>query len=142
MMLNHLGLNVADFDRSKDFYERALAPLGISLIMEPVPGVAGFGEDEKPYFWIARDRGAPQTGVHVAFEAASREPVDAFQRPRSRRVGRTTAAPACARSTTPATTAPTSWTRTATTSRPSATGRPDEPARLDHGDEVLAGAPA
>jgi catechol 2,3-dioxygenase-like lactoylglutathione lyase family enzyme len=78
MMLDHLGLNVADFDRSKDFYERALAPLGISLIMEPVPGVAGFGEDEKPYFWIARDRGAPQTGVHVAFEAASREPVDAF----------------------------------------------------------------
>lgn len=30
-MLDHLGLDVKDFERSKAFYERALAPLGISL---------------------------------------------------------------------------------------------------------------
>jgi catechol 2,3-dioxygenase-like lactoylglutathione lyase family enzyme len=77
-MLDHLGLDVTDFERSKEFYERALAPLGISLLMEPVPGVAGFGSDQKPYFWIG-DRGrAAQMGVHVAFEGASREQVDAF----------------------------------------------------------------
>jgi catechol 2,3-dioxygenase-like lactoylglutathione lyase family enzyme len=78
MMLDHLGLDVADFDRSKAFYERALAPLGITLMMEPVPGAAGFGEDQKPYFWIARRDQAPQTGVHVAFAASSRAQVDAF----------------------------------------------------------------
>jgi catechol 2,3-dioxygenase-like lactoylglutathione lyase family enzyme len=78
-MLDHLGLAVADFERSKAFYERALAPLGISLLMEPAPGVAGFGEqhDQKPYFWIA-DRDAPQTGVHVAFAVGIRDLVDSF----------------------------------------------------------------
>jgi catechol 2,3-dioxygenase-like lactoylglutathione lyase family enzyme len=77
-MLDHLGLAVADFERSKAFYEGALAPLGISVLMEPVPGIAGFGEsDGKPYFWIGT-RDAPQTGVHVAFATATRERVDAF----------------------------------------------------------------
>ena len=76
-MLDHLGIAVEDFERSKAFYEKALAPLGIELLMEPVPGIAGFGEDRKPYFWIGT-RDAPQTGVHVAFEVPSRELVDAF----------------------------------------------------------------
>ena len=77
-MLDHLGLDVTDYESSKAFYERALAPLGIGLITQPIPGVGGFGEDGKPYFWIGR-RGRPaQTGVHVAFAAASREQVDAF----------------------------------------------------------------
>jgi catechol 2,3-dioxygenase-like lactoylglutathione lyase family enzyme len=78
-MLDHLGIAVTDFDRSKAFYARALAPLGITVLMEPVPGIAGFGEqrDQKPYFWIGT-RDAAQTGVHVAFAADTRELVDAF----------------------------------------------------------------
>ena len=31
-MLDHVGFAVADAERSKHFYERALAPLGIGLI--------------------------------------------------------------------------------------------------------------
>ena len=77
-MLDHLRLDVADFARSKAFYERALAPLGISVLMEPTAGVAGFGDGRKPYFWIANRGRPPQSGVHVAFEAGSRELVDAF----------------------------------------------------------------
>jgi catechol 2,3-dioxygenase-like lactoylglutathione lyase family enzyme len=79
-MLDHMGLEVADFERSKAFYEQALAPLGISVLMEPAPAIAGFGEahDQKPYFWIATRSGVPQTGVHVAFATPSRELVDAF----------------------------------------------------------------
>jgi catechol 2,3-dioxygenase-like lactoylglutathione lyase family enzyme len=77
-MLDHLGLDVTDYERSKAFYERALAPLGIELIMEPVPGVGGFGDGGKPYFWVGRRGRAAQKGVHVAFAAASREQVDAF----------------------------------------------------------------
>ena len=77
-MLDHLGLDVSDYEVSKAFYQRALAPLGIDLLMEPIPGVGGFGEDQKPYFWIGR-RGRPaQSGVHVAFEVSSRDLVDAF----------------------------------------------------------------
>ena len=43
-----------------------------------MPGVGGFGEGQKPFFWIATGRGAPQTGVHVAFAVADRATVDAF----------------------------------------------------------------
>jgi catechol 2,3-dioxygenase-like lactoylglutathione lyase family enzyme len=77
-MLDHVGLDVTDYERSKAFYEKALAPLGLKLLMEPIPGVGGFGNGQKPFFWIgARGRG-PQTGVHVAFAVADRETVDAF----------------------------------------------------------------
>jgi catechol 2,3-dioxygenase-like lactoylglutathione lyase family enzyme len=75
--LDHVGLDVGDYEASKAFYERALEPLGMKLIMEPVPGVGGFGADF-PFFWIgARERG-PDSGVHVAFAAEDRATVDAF----------------------------------------------------------------
>ena len=77
MRIDHIGLDVADFETSRAFYERALAPLGIEGLMEPVPGICGFGGDF-PFFWIGkRDRG-PQTGAHVAFTAKDRAMVDAF----------------------------------------------------------------
>jgi catechol 2,3-dioxygenase-like lactoylglutathione lyase family enzyme len=76
-LIDHMGFAVSDYERSKAFYTQALAPLGIKLLMEPAPGIGGFGDDQKPYFWFgARD--APHTGVHVAFEAGDRETVDAF----------------------------------------------------------------
>ena len=75
--LDHVGLDVADYEVSKGFYERTLQPLGLRLMMEPAPQIGGFGDDF-PFFWIAkRDRG-PQTGVHVAFRVEARELVDAF----------------------------------------------------------------
>jgi catechol 2,3-dioxygenase-like lactoylglutathione lyase family enzyme len=77
-VLDHIGLEVSDYEASKAFYEQALAPLGIGLLME-FDGHGGFGEqgDRKPYFWIGT-RGPAQTAVHVAFAADSRERVDAF----------------------------------------------------------------
>jgi catechol 2,3-dioxygenase-like lactoylglutathione lyase family enzyme len=77
-MLDHLGLNVSDYDRSRDFYTRALAPLGYSLLMEPVPRTGGFGRDGKPAFWITDQREPTTQNVHVAFAAQDRETVDAF----------------------------------------------------------------
>ncbi len=45
-MLDHVGVEVSDFERSKSFYEQALAPLGLKVVMELVPGVAaGFGAE-------------------------------------------------------------------------------------------------
>ena len=76
-MLDHLGLGVSDYDRSKSFYAKALAPLGITLLMEPMGRAAGFGDGGKPYFWIEDGR-AVVTEVHVAFEAPDRATVDAF----------------------------------------------------------------
>jgi catechol 2,3-dioxygenase-like lactoylglutathione lyase family enzyme len=33
-MIDHIGFPVSDYARSKTFYEKALAPLGYTLIME------------------------------------------------------------------------------------------------------------
>jgi catechol 2,3-dioxygenase-like lactoylglutathione lyase family enzyme len=76
-MLDHMGFAVSDYGRSKTFYEQALAPLGIALLMEPAPGAAGFGKDGKPFFWIESGE-ARGGGLHVAFAADDRETVDAF----------------------------------------------------------------
>ena len=77
-MLDHVGLNVSDYARSRDFYAQALAPLGFTLLMEPIPQTGGFGVGVKPTFWIT-DRRKPATeNVHVAFPAADRATVDAF----------------------------------------------------------------
>jgi catechol 2,3-dioxygenase-like lactoylglutathione lyase family enzyme len=45
-MLDHVGFAVADYKRSKAFYERALAPLGFTLLMEFSGAAAGFGKDD------------------------------------------------------------------------------------------------
>jgi catechol 2,3-dioxygenase-like lactoylglutathione lyase family enzyme len=34
MIIDHIGIAVSDYDRSKQFFCRALAPLGIELLME------------------------------------------------------------------------------------------------------------
>jgi catechol 2,3-dioxygenase-like lactoylglutathione lyase family enzyme len=81
-MLDHIGLPVADFARSKAFYSEALAPLGYRIVMERSlsedgqDGYAGFGA-ERPQFWIGT--GKPlQSRLHVAFAAKSRADVRAF----------------------------------------------------------------
>jgi catechol 2,3-dioxygenase-like lactoylglutathione lyase family enzyme len=76
--LDHVGINVSDYARSRDFYERALAPLGVSLLMEPAEGHCGFGTGGKPWFWISVGRESVSRNVHVAFAAPDRAAVDAF----------------------------------------------------------------
>jgi catechol 2,3-dioxygenase-like lactoylglutathione lyase family enzyme len=77
-MLDHIGINVSDYDRSRDFYQRALAPLGFSLLMEPIPRTGGFGREGKPWFWISEERKPMTENVHIAFTAPDRATVDAF----------------------------------------------------------------
>jgi catechol 2,3-dioxygenase-like lactoylglutathione lyase family enzyme len=75
--LDHIGLDVSDYEASKAFYEQALAPLGLKPMMEPAPKICGFGDDF-PYFWIAQRDFGPDSGTHVAFRVDDRETVDAF----------------------------------------------------------------
>ncbi|HEY8515287.1 MAG TPA: VOC family protein [Candidatus Binatia bacterium] len=75
-MIDHLGISVSDFERSKRFYQAALAPLGYQLVKEYAGIAAGFGADGKPDFWIAP--GTPTAGLHVAFTTRDRKTVDAF----------------------------------------------------------------
>jgi catechol 2,3-dioxygenase-like lactoylglutathione lyase family enzyme len=78
--LDHVGFAVTDYLRSKAFYEKALAPLGLKLLMEFSGASAGFGRDggERPSLFIEAD-GEPVRGrLHVALRAENRRQVDAF----------------------------------------------------------------
>jgi catechol 2,3-dioxygenase-like lactoylglutathione lyase family enzyme len=76
MIIDHIGIAVSNYQRSKEFFRNALAPLGIELVME-VEGWAGMGKGGKPEFWFG-EHTAPHTPIHLAFLAASREQVRAF----------------------------------------------------------------
>jgi catechol 2,3-dioxygenase-like lactoylglutathione lyase family enzyme len=83
-MIDHIGFPVSDIKRSMDFYTKALAPLGITLIAEVTPEMtgneghhAGYGENGRAFFWI--DTGKAKKGhMHVAFAAKDRAAVAAF----------------------------------------------------------------
>ena len=81
-MIDHTGLNVSDYRKSKAFYLAALAPLGYQVVMELpssiVPdGGLGLGVPPKSDFWVAG--GKPNVPpLHVAFRAENRAQVDAF----------------------------------------------------------------
>jgi catechol 2,3-dioxygenase-like lactoylglutathione lyase family enzyme len=75
-MIDHIGIAVSDYAKSKIFYAKALAPFGIELIVE-VQGWAGFGEHGKPEFWFGPDD-RQQTPMHIAFRADSTKAVDDF----------------------------------------------------------------
>ena len=85
-MIDHIGIIVTDFASSRAFYEKALAPIGYGKLMELGPEitgtvrVAGFGEGQKPDFWISEAAPGKSAGstVHVALRVASRALVDAF----------------------------------------------------------------
>ena len=99
-MLDHIGFSVSDLNRSRAFYEQALAPLGVVKIMELSAeqtgdsGHVGFGEGGKPYFWIGDRAGSLLRGpLHIAFAAANRATVDAFYQAALAAGGRDNGAP-------------------------------------------------
>ena len=100
-MIDHMGINAADFEASKAFYNSVFAALGGSLLMT-IPkehtggkGVIGYGR-EQPQFWVTES--AEKGHNHFAFSARSRAEVDAFYKAALRRqAAGTMAARACAR---------------------------------------------
>ncbi len=83
MIIDHIGFGVSDYERAKTFYAKALAPLGITLVMEVTDEqtedgqrACGFGRSGKPEFWISAGKVSPH--MHVAFTAQNRAEVEAF----------------------------------------------------------------
>ena len=85
-MIDHMSIQVADYDMSKQFYVKALEPLGYSVVMEitreqvpqlTTPAVCGLGEQGKPDFWLAGTN-QPTSAQHLAFRAETRQAVDEF----------------------------------------------------------------
>jgi len=84
-MIDHLGFSVPDLARATEFYLKALAPLGVGIIMQVsaeqtgAGAAVGFGSAGKPFFWIGeRFHPAGDQHIHVAFAAKTRAEVDAF----------------------------------------------------------------
>lgn len=87
MPLDHVSLGVADMQRAQAFYDKALAPLGMTGVMPVTVGGAlvgvGYGDTpDRPVFWIGLpidgQAASAGNGVHVCFTAPSRAAVDAF----------------------------------------------------------------
>jgi catechol 2,3-dioxygenase-like lactoylglutathione lyase family enzyme len=82
-VIDHVGIAYSDYQRARRFFVQALAPLGITVVMEVTKEKtggyegAGLGKNGKPSFWID-GRGATAPIAHVAFVADDRAAVDAF----------------------------------------------------------------
>jgi catechol 2,3-dioxygenase-like lactoylglutathione lyase family enzyme len=97
-MIDHTGLVISEPNRSRHFYDTALAPLGYQVIKE-IPKeyldgkvVLGYGVPPKPDFWTVE--GTPnEPRIHVAFRAETRAQVDAFYKAALAAGGRDNGAP-------------------------------------------------
>jgi catechol 2,3-dioxygenase-like lactoylglutathione lyase family enzyme len=95
-MIHHIDFGVSDLTRSRAFYVRALAPLGMAAVIdlkrEEGRELTGFGKLPDPVFWIRNSR-VLEERLHVAFLAESRAAVDAFHRAALDAGGRDNGAP-------------------------------------------------
>jgi catechol 2,3-dioxygenase-like lactoylglutathione lyase family enzyme len=69
-LFDHVGIQVRDVEASRAFYAAVLEPLGLRITDS---GDGGFSVDE-----LFVRGGTPTAGVHLAFQADSREVVDRF----------------------------------------------------------------
>lgn len=79
-MIDHVSIAVSDLARSTVFYERLLATIGLTKLVDR-PTTVGFGK-RYPEFWLNARPGRPPepdgTGTHICLRARSEDMVDAF----------------------------------------------------------------
>ena len=79
-MIDHISIAVGDLAGSAAFYERLLATIGMTKLVER-EGTVGFGK-KYPEFWLnARPGKRPEpdsTGTHICLRARNEDMVDAF----------------------------------------------------------------
>jgi len=83
-MLDHVFISVSDIARSIAFYQKALAPLGITHAIDydgrqgppGHPDLKGFGANGRVFFWLRQDV-VEGRAVHVGLIAANQAAVDA-----------------------------------------------------------------
>jgi catechol 2,3-dioxygenase-like lactoylglutathione lyase family enzyme len=79
-VLGHISFGVADLERAGRFYDAVLKPIGWTRDWSEKDGI-GFGEPgagELALFAHPADARPPGPGFHLAFNAPSREAVNAF----------------------------------------------------------------
>ncbi|MCR9073712.1 MAG: VOC family protein [Alphaproteobacteria bacterium] len=100
-MIDHVSIPVSDLSLAAAFWERVLAPLGLTRIVERDRTV-GFGKSY-PEFWLNQRDDLPpapeNTGHHVCLRAPDRAAVDAFHAAALAGGGRSDGAPGERRAT-------------------------------------------
>lgn len=76
MVFDHIGMNVSNFPAAREFFTKALAPLGIVITMEG-DGWAMVGRQGEGNLWFGSFGGSPGP-IHIAFSAKTREEVRQF----------------------------------------------------------------
>jgi len=82
-MLDHITIRVSDLEKSKAFYEKTLATLGMSIVLTNEKNTFyGFGVGKDPYFEIVQATKAfpAERNIHVAFRAKDTEMVGEWYR--------------------------------------------------------------
>jgi catechol 2,3-dioxygenase-like lactoylglutathione lyase family enzyme len=81
-VLDHVSLGVADLERSRQFYDAALRPLGLVRLLDFEDRGSDYGSVPNPYgveFTITVESDVhPLRGAHFAFRAPDRVAVRAF----------------------------------------------------------------
>jgi catechol 2,3-dioxygenase-like lactoylglutathione lyase family enzyme len=81
-VLDHVSLGVADLERSRQFYDAALRPLGLVRLLDFEDRGSDYGSVPNPYgveFTITVESDVcPLHGTHLAFRAPDRVAVRAF----------------------------------------------------------------
>ncbi len=97
-MIDHTGLKMSNPKKSREFYNKALAPLGYEpmkeIPLEYTGGkvVIGYGVPPKPDFWVAE--GEPnEPRIHIAFRAENHKQVDEFYKAALAAAGKDNGAP-------------------------------------------------
>lgn len=94
-MFNHISCGVRDLARARRFYDAALKPLGYTCLSES-PGSLGYGKSETGLWLSPTEHPVPadeRSGLHICFDAPSRQAVDAFHKAALGAGGRDNGAP-------------------------------------------------
>jgi catechol 2,3-dioxygenase-like lactoylglutathione lyase family enzyme len=76
-MIDHVGLSVSNFGKSKKFYDSILPSLGYRAgFTDEKAGVAGFFGKDGTSLWVSK--GKPKEKVHLAIRVSNRATVKKF----------------------------------------------------------------
>ncbi|OGF93714.1 hypothetical protein A3G54_02105 [Candidatus Giovannonibacteria bacterium RIFCSPLOWO2_12_FULL_44_15] len=79
-MIAHVSIHVSNYEKSKDFYTKALAPLGYEAVMDmPQHKVMGMGVKGNPDLWIV-ERKENLGREHAAILVGDKSVVDQFHK--------------------------------------------------------------
>lgn len=79
-MFDHVVFGVTDYAASKEFFLRALGPLGVAVVSEGPLGIELCRPDGKSSLCIRLKPEEKPAHLHLAFIAENREQVEAFHR--------------------------------------------------------------